>query len=610
MFSNRTLTFRHTLLLLFPLLTALIYFGFLAFDSVSEYLKLQKIVPVTDNLHPMHQVVHGLQDERKQTFQFLLAHNSPDMQSLKILQKTNDSLIQNLIGGLRQMEPFLNNKSKTDIQKIISTLDSLHGLRKQALSRSVSASEWYEGSDKIIHQLLEFQLEVVNLEMRDITREFYTYISVLEIMERLRGEQLLLYAVFLNQTLPVGGYERFLALVNEQDIYWQLFETFAGDSTMAGLGRILTPETLNPVEVGRNAFIQGIAEQRFEYSPDDWLRACEERIMALDNLFEQIEQHLSLRVHQDMSNHFRHNLILLSVGALTLLGIIIFSVKLTRSMIEDLSRDVFTLNRTTDQLQTASAMLAESSEELARGSMSHSSSIAHVSTALEQIANHIQDNARNSRQVQKMADQSESEISTLSATMTLLKDSSGKISGITQTIDDLAFQTNILSLNAAVEAARAGELGMGFSVVADEVRTLALKSAEAARDISSCIEENVMKTIDGVDITARVISSFKNINKHIAEIATASQEQTQGITQIHTSILEMDDFTQRSAATAEQNSTAASELSMQVLQLQGFAERLLRLLGLDVETANSQPPAPSPRDEAVISLDFHSDPSS
>jgi len=176
--------------------------------------------------------------------------------------------------------------------------------------------------------------------------------------------------------------------------------------------------------------------------------------------------------------------------------------------------------------------------------------------------------------------------------MDAIKVASSDISKILKTIDEIAFQTNILALNAAVEAARAGEAGAGFAVVADEVRALAQRCATAAKETAGKIEDSVAKSQQGAQISTEVAESFAKIQEQVrqldalvAEIAVASNEQSQGIGQVNLAVSEMDKVTQSNAASAEESAASSAELNAQAETLKDSVGRLQSLIGGGSEAA-------------------------
>ena len=257
-----------------------------------------------------------------------------------------------------------------------------------------------------------------------------------------------------------------------------------------------------------------------------------------------------------------------------------------------INRIIAGLNETAEQVTSASGQLSSSSQQLAEGSAEQAASIEETSSTLEESASMIRQNTENTRQAallakktKESADKGNIEMKDMMSSMGELKKSSDEIAKIIKVIDDIAFQTNILALNAAVEAARAGEAGMGFAVVAEEVRNLAQRSAQAAKDTASIIESNIELSEKGVDVSGKVNESLSDIyneaqkvNELLDEIAAASQEQAQGIAQINKAISQMEQVVQSNAATAQESSASSQELSSQAMNMKDIVNSLVQLV--------------------------------
>ena len=230
-----------------------------------------------------------------------------------------------------------------------------------------------------------------------------------------------------------------------------------------------------------------------------------------------------------------------------------------------------------DQVTSASSQVSAASQSLAEGASEQAASLEETSASLEEISSMTKRNADNankakelSSQTRHAADTGAADMEQMKLAMNAIKTSSGEVAKIVKNIDEIAFQTNILALNAAVEAARAGEAGAGFAVVADEVRNLAQRSAKAAKETAEKIEDAIAKSEHGVQVSGQVAGSLgeivekaRRVDELVAEIAAASQEQSQGISEINTALTQMDAVTQSNAATAEESAAASEELHAQ-----------------------------------------------
>jgi len=257
------------------------------------------------------------------------------------------------------------------------------------------------------------------------------------------------------------------------------------------------------------------------------------------------------------------------------------------------------LTGTIDQIESASAQtaataaeIAGGSETLARDASSQAAALEQTSASIEELSSMTRHNAESAGRAREAAglarnaaDAGSRQMQEMQSAMQAIERASGDITKILRTIDEIAFQTNILALNAAVEAARAGEAGMGFAVVAEEVRALAQRCTTAARESAAKIEEAVARSHDGVRLTDGVARSLAEIEAQVraldtvvAGIATAAQEQSQGIQQVSTAVTHMDQVTQANASHAEESAAAAEELSSQAAALQDAVVSLHRFI--------------------------------
>jgi methyl-accepting chemotaxis protein len=235
----------------------------------------------------------------------------------------------------------------------------------------------------------------------------------------------------------------------------------------------------------------------------------------------------------------------------------------------------------TEGIATASSQIDAGNQDLSSRTEQQASSLEETAASMEELTSTVKQNADNARQANQLAAsasqvavQGGQVVSNVVGTMSAINTSSRKIADIIGVIDGIAFQTNILALNAAVEAARAGEQGRGFAVVASEVRSLAQRSAAAAKDIKTLIDDSVGKVGEGTQQVAEagktmdaIVDSVKRVTDIMAEIAAASQEQSAGIDQVHQAISQMDQVTQQNAALVEEAAAATGSLKAQAAQL-------------------------------------------
>jgi len=267
---------------------------------------------------------------------------------------------------------------------------------------------------------------------------------------------------------------------------------------------------------------------------------------------------------------------------------------------------------------TAALTVSEVSQSMADGASRQAASLEESSASLHELASMTQRNSDSARSAKALAGEARTtadagarDMAAMKGAMTAIKTSSHEISKIIKTIDEIAFQTNILALNAAVEAARAGEAGAGFAVVAEEVRNLAQRSAQAAKETAAKIADASAKSEQGATISGQVAGSLDAIVERIRQldemmggIAQASHEQSEGITQLNQAVAGMDKITQSNAELAQQGAASAQDLQTQSAQVKAAVADLIRMVrGADAEAAATpSDPAPVPVTPAVRQL--------
>jgi len=252
-----------------------------------------------------------------------------------------------------------------------------------------------------------------------------------------------------------------------------------------------------------------------------------------------------------------------------------------RDMQEGLAQVVNTVRQTSDSVATASSEIAQGNSDLSSRTETQASALQQTAASMDQLGSTVTQNAENAQQANELA-RTASEVAQrggeavneVVTTMRGINESSRRIADITGVIDGIAFQTNILALNAAVEAARAGEQGRGFAVVAAEVRSLAQRSATAAKEIKSLISASVEQVQHGsaqVDSAGetmeQVVQSIRRVTEIVNEISAASREQSSGVHQVSEAVSQIDQTTQQNAALVEQSAAAAESLKHQARQL-------------------------------------------
>ena len=290
----------------------------------------------------------------------------------------------------------------------------------------------------------------------------------------------------------------------------------------------------------------------------------------------------------------------LIIGAISLLVVFVLGGLVARSMTSAISAVIGNLSHGSQQIASASSQVASTSQEMASGASEQASNLEQTSASLEELGAMTNQNAENASQANQLSEETRSvaesgrgAMGRMSQAIDKIKASADETAKIIKTIDEIAFQTNLLALNAAVEAARAGDAGKGFAVVAEEVRNLAQRSAEAAKNTAGLIEESQSNADNGVSVSTEVgevleniVGSVGKVTQLINEVAKASKEQSQGLEQVNTALTQMNQITQSNAANSEETAASSEELSAQSRELNDIVASLILLNGGQVPRAD------------------------
>lgn len=362
-------------------------------------------------------------------------------------------------------------------------------------------------------------------------------------------------------------------------------------------------------EVGRNADAYRTGIERLVKNVNEAQEILNARVAVAAELQAVIEK-IQHQAEQGAFNYaqqsaaslgFASRLLIIGLVGQIVLGLI-SGLLIIRSVTRALTKTAESLSQGALQVAAASAQVSSSSQSLAEGASEQAASLEEISSSVEELASMTKRNADNAQsgkvssgQARAAAETGASEMEQMQTAMNAIQQSSNDISKIIKTIDEIAFQTNILALNAAVEAARAGEAGAGFAVVADEVRSLAQRSAVAAKETADKIDDATKRSAQGVEISGRVATGLQQIlikarevDQLVGEIATASHEQSEGISQINNAISQMDKVTQSNAAGAEETASAAEQLNAQSEELRTASQELAALVGMKTGEAGPQ----------------------
>jgi hypothetical protein len=345
-----------------------------------------------------------------------------------------------------------------------------------------------------------------------------------------------------------------------------------------------------------------LLSEMHEMLEGDMLKTARECIGGLDAMMTVTQRNVQAEMATANASASRGKTMATVFGIAGVLAALGFGIFLSLNITRRMNKIVLESAEGAAQIASAATQVSTAAQGVAEGSQEQAASLEESSSSLEELSSMTRQNAGNAKTAASLANETKQMMAKsaqaageMDAAMRDIKQASDQTSKIVKTIDEIAFQTNLLALNAAVEAARAGEAGKGFAVVAEEVRNLAMRAAEAAKNTGTLIEENVTRVqggvqiIDGLKTTLnQTVASADKVTNLSNEVAAASDEQSRGIEQLNVAVTQMNQVTQQNAANAEEAASASEEASGQAESLQ----ELIRELQAMVNGASRQASGP------------------
>ncbi len=411
----------------------------------------------------------------------------------------------------------------------------------------------------------------------------------------------------VNEIIDIGNATRIACFksqaARDPELIRNANPNFDAMSTRFDVLRVLTKQSAGQARIDATEQAANTYKKSMNDLLANWLAlqtVSEQRTVAGDEVLTQAQNTATAgiegthRIAESAANRLAASstVMLIGLAVCIVLGLAM-TILITRSITKPLRRIIEGLTAGSQQTASAAAQVSSASVSLADGASRQAAAIEETSSSVEEMAAMTRQNAENAKRANELAsrtkesaDRGVASMARMNQAIDDIKQSSDSTARIIKTIDEIAFQTNLLALNAAVEAARAGEAGKGFAVVAEEVRNLAQRSAEAAKNTAEMIEESVHNADNGVVITREVGEALAEIGSAagevyalVAGISAASNEQAQGIDQINEAVGQLDHITQSNAANAEESASASEELSSQAEELSSMVRRLETMVG-------------------------------
>lgn len=569
-------------------------------------------------------LVHELQKERGSSAGFLSSEGRAFKEILAAQRPLTDARLVNFNDQLAKVDVSSYSEAfEANISELLSLLLSLDRNRSLVSSISISVAEEVAYYTELNTRLLNISDSLARFspggELANSSAAFATF---LQSKERAGIERAVMSSVFAKDSFSKVSFDKFNNLVNTQNIYLSVFNDMANTSEKEFYDTQMNHQSVRDVDQMRSIAFSNAETGGFDVDAEHWFRTITQKI----NLLKSVENYLGENVHaqaiavrQETSNKLMEFTVVITAASFFSLLLVLLithavdssiskAVKLAKAIAAgDLTRDYQSVNRdeagqlldtlnsmqnelnrvigashdVSESVAAGAEQISLSSTLLSRKTQEQSNNIETTASSTEEISITIKQNAEFAKEAQKVSKEASEEaehggvvVHNAVQAMEEINEASRKIASITGVIDEIAFQTNLLALNAAVEAARAGDHGKGFAIVASEVRKLAGRSAEAAKEIKALIEDSVEKVEGGARYVGesgcalnKIVASVKSLNHIMSDISNASQEQALGVDTINESMVHMSTITRDNEHIAKEVTLAGNTIAHEAASL-------------------------------------------
>jgi methyl-accepting chemotaxis protein len=591
---STTLTTRLTLLLILPLLGVVSFGARGAWEKWTAVTSYKRLLASNAVLTQLGNAIYELQRERGRSAVFAGSKGARFAAEILTQRQTTDASLEKLRALLPQFQAAdFGAQFESDLAAALAGVAELPAKREAISAFTLTAADstayFTQTIGRLVDVVLTMSRQADNAEIANGLGSYACYIAA---KEQVGIERAVLAGVFSADKFTGDALVRFSQSVAAQDAYLRVF---ASEATAAQRRAQTDIVRGNPVETSaamRKIAIDKSTTGGFGVEAAAWYDAITAKIDLMKQVEDQLALNFNAKAERINAGTWRAFIAYTGATGAILLVAVVAGIFVIRSISRPLKRIIAELTANAEQTWSAASQVSASSTSVAEGASEQAASLGETNTSIEAMATATKRNSTSairareiSHQTRASADAGAAHMEEMRKAMDAIKASSDDISKIIKTIDEIAFQTNILALNAAVEAARAGEAGMGFAVVAEEVRRLAQRSAESAKETAGKIEDAIARSVHGVTISgsvagslAEIVEKARQLDTFIAEIANASDQQDQGLTQVTSAISQMDKVTQANASNAEETAAAAEELSAQASSLRDTVQHLQDLV--------------------------------